>query len=111
MAKFLRLSNGVPRSFDEGSAIVIYDQSLTVVASGAGANEINGPVNAGVSITLPGSQTYADAELQIYLNGDRLESVFDYSYVGSIPRTQIQFTFGLVVGDRVDFRIDRVPSP
>lgn len=109
MGKFLRLSNGVPRSFQESSSLTIYDQSLTVVASGAGANQINGPVNAGVNVTLPGGQTYTAAELQIYLNGDRLESIFDYSYVASPPRTQVQFTFQLVVGDRIDFRIDRAP--
>lgn len=109
MGNFLRLTNGVPRSFAESSSTTIYDQSLTVVASGAGANEINGPVNAGVSITLPGSQTFTSAELQIFLNGNHLEPVFDYTYVGSPPRTQIQFTFGLIVGDRVDFRIDRAP--
>lgn len=109
MAKFLRLSNGIPRSFNEGSSVTIYDQSLTVVTSGAGANQINGPVTSGTSVTLPGSQTYTSAELQIYLNGDRLEPVFDYTYVGSPPRTQVQFTFDLVVGDRIDFRIDRAP--
>lgn len=109
MAKFLRLSNGVPRSFNEGASVTIYDQSLTVVPSGAGANQINGPVTAGTNVTLPGSQTYTAAELQIYLNGDRLEPIFDYSYVGSPLRTQVQFTFQLEVGDRVDFRIDRAP--
>jgi len=109
VAKFLRLSNGVPRSFNESSSISIYDQSLTVVASGAGANQINGPVTAGVSVTLPGGQTFTSAELQIYLNGDRLEPIFDYAYVGSPPRTQVQFTFSLEVGDRIDFRIDRAP--
>lgn len=109
MGLFLRLSGGLPRSFQESSSLTIYDQSLTVVASGAGANQINGPVNAGVNVTLPGSQTYTAAELQIYLNGDRLEPIFDYSYVGSVPRTNLQFTFQLVVGDRIDFRIDRAP--
>jgi hypothetical protein len=109
MAKFLRLSNGVPRSFNEGASITIYDQSLTVVPSGAGANEINGPVPASTNVTLPGAQTYTSAELQIYLNGDRLEPLFDYTYTGSPPRTQVQFTFQLEVGDRVDFRIDRAP--
>lgn len=109
MAKFLRLSNGVPRSFDEGASITIYDQSLTVVPSGAGANQINGPVTTGTGVTLPGGQTYTAAELQVYLNGDRLEPVFDYTYVGSPPRTQLQFTFQLEVADRLDFRIDRVP--
>lgn len=109
MAKFLRLSNGVPRSFQESASLTIYDESLTVVASSPDANEIVGPINAGVNVTIPGSQTYTAAELQIYLNGDRLEPVFDYAYVGSAPRSQVQFTFGLVVGDRVDFRIDRAP--
>lgn len=109
MAKFLRLSNGVPRSFAEGASVTIYDQSLTVVPSGAGANQINGPVTTGASVTLPGAQTYTAIELQIYLGGQRLEPVFDYSYVGSAPRTQVQFTFDLMVGDRLDFRIDRIP--
>lgn len=89
------------------AGVDIYDESLKVVASSPGAGEIVGPVSAGTNIALPNSQTYSSMELQVYLNGDRLESVFDYSYVGSIPRTQIQFTFSLEVGDRIDFRIDR----
>lgn len=109
MGQFLRLVNGVPRSFAESSSITIYDQSLTVVASGAGANQINGPVPAATSVTIPGSQTFTAAELQVYLNGDRLEPLFDYTYVGIVPRTQIQFTFQMEVGDRLDFRIDRAP--
>ena len=109
MGNFLRLVNGRPKSFAESSSITIYDQSLTVVPSGAGANQINGPVTAGTSVTIPGSQTFTAAELQVYLNGDRLEPLFDYTYVGSPPRTQLQFTFDLVVGDRLDFRIDRAP--
>lgn len=109
MGNFLRLVAGQAKSFAESNFTTIYDQSLTVVASGAGANQINGPVNAGVSVTLPGSQTYTSAELNIFLNGDRLEPTFDYTYVGSPLRTQVQFTFQLVVGDRVDFRIDRSP--
>jgi hypothetical protein len=109
MANFLRLSNGLPRSFPESSSLTIYDQSLTVVASGATSGQINGPVITGTSVTLPGSQTYTAAELQIYLNGNSLEPVFDYTYVGSPLRTQVQFTFQLEVGDRLDFRIDRAP--
>ena len=109
MGNFLRLSAGVARSFAEGGLVTIYDQSLVVVASGAGAGQINAPLPAGTSITLPASQTFTATELQIYLNGDRLEPTFDYTYVGSPPRTQIQFTFDLAVGDRIDFRIDRAP--
>lgn len=110
MANFLRLSNGLPRSFPESSSLTIYDQSLAVVASGATSGQINGPVITGTSITLPGGQTYTGAELQIYLNGDRVEVVFDYTYVGSgSGKTQVQFTFDLMVLDRIDFRIDRAP--
>ena len=105
MAKKLALVSGLPRMVTEGTAI--YDQPLTVVASGAGANQVNGPVNAGVSVTLPSAGTYNSTELQIFLNGTRLEAVFDYNYVGTVMRTQVQFTFGLVVGDVLVFRIDR----
>ena len=108
MAKKLTLVSGLPRMVNEGaSATPIYDQSLTVVASGAGANEVNGPINAGVSVTLPSAGTYNSTELQIFLNGTRLEAVFDYNYVGAVMRTQVQFTFDLVVGDVLVFRIDR----
>lgn len=111
MAKFLRLFNGVPRSFDESSSLPIYDERLTIVSGApADSNEMTGPVNAGVNVTLPDSGTYTALELQIYLNGDRLETVADYSYVGAGPtRTQVQFTFELVVGDTVDFVIQRGP--
>jgi hypothetical protein len=107
MAKKLALVDGLPRMVNEAGSTTIYDQPLTIVASGAGANEMNGPVNAGVSVTLPSSGEYNSTELQIFLNGTRLEAVFDYNYVGSIMRTQVQFTFGLVVGDVLVFRIDR----
>lgn len=109
MANFLRLVSGQAKSFAETNSITIYDQPLTVVASGAGANQINGPVNAGVSVTLPSGQTYTSSDLNVFLNGDRLQPVFDYTYVGSPLRTQVQFTFQLVVGDVVEFRIDRAP--
>ena len=107
MGKFLRLVNGIPRSVDEAGAVTIYDESLTVVSSGAGAGEINGPISTGTPITLPSSQTYEDDELEVYLNGQRVEAVKDYNYEGSTPRTQISFTFDIVVGDVMRFRIDR----
>lgn len=111
MGRFLRLVNGVARSFDESGTPTIYDERLTIVAGApANSNEMTGPVNAGVNVTLPDSGSYTGLELQIYLNGDRLESVADYAYVGgSPPRTQVQFTFGLVVGDAIDFVIQRAP--
>lgn len=107
MGNFLRLSAGVARSFAEGGSVAIYDQSLLLVTSSPGAGQIIGPITTGTNVTLPASQTYQGAELQIYLNGDRLETVYDYNYVGSGSKTQVVFTFDLVVGDRLDFRIDR----
>jgi len=111
MGRFLRLTNGVPRSFDESSSVGIYDERLTIVSGApADSNEMTGPVNAGTNVTLPDSGTYSGLELQIYLNGDRLETVADYAYVGAGPtRTQVQFTFELVVGDTIDFVIQRAP--
>jgi hypothetical protein len=96
MAKFLQLISGVPRMV-EVTDPVIYDEGVAVEA----------PVSAGTNISLPGGQTYTSEELEVYLNGTRLESVLDYTYVGSPPRTQIQFTFDLVDGDYYRFRIDR----
>jgi hypothetical protein len=104
MARVLSLINGVARMIDESSSISIYDESLEVVASGAGDGEINGPITAGTPVTLPASQTYTGEELQIFLNGNYLEDVIDYTFTSS---TQVTFTMDLEVGDIVRFRIDR----
>lgn len=104
MGKFLRLSNGVPRSFEESGSVTIYDQTLTVVASSPGAGEILGPIAASTAITLPASQTYTSGELELYVGSDRLNYLFDYVYVSA---SQISLTFQLIVGDRLRFRIDR----
>jgi len=106
--RFLSIINGVPRSFDESLAPAIYDEYLLVVASSpAGPNEIVGPISAGVNITLPNGGQYTGDELMVDLNGQTLENGFDFNYVGSPPRTQVAFTFGLVVGDRIYFRKHR----
>ena len=107
MAKFLRLVSGIPRSFNESSTTPIYDESLEVVASGAGAGQINGPITSGTAVTLPASQTYTGEELQLFLNGNYLEDVIDYTFTSS---TQVTFTMNLEVGDQIRFRIDRLPE-
>jgi hypothetical protein len=113
MANYLALVNGVPRQSVLPGTTLIYDQSITVVASGAGANQINGPVTTGTAVTLPSSGSYtlnanSVANIQVYLNGDRVEQVFDWSTSGAGPTfTAIQFTFNLNVGDRVDIRSER----
>ena len=58
MAKKLALVNGIPRMVDESASPAIYDETLTVVSSGAGAGEVNGPITAGSPVTLPDSKTY-----------------------------------------------------
>lgn len=97
MGKFLRLSNGVARHFDEASSPTIYDQPYAV----------NSTITTGTPVTLPASGTYDSAELQVYLNGVRLTPTEDYTYVGTVPRTQVSFTFDLMTGDEVRFYIDR----
>jgi hypothetical protein len=92
------------KSFEESGSSTIYDRYLEVVASGAGANQINGPITAGTNITLPSSQTYTGDELQVFLNGLRLDNVLDYNHVSS---TQISFLFNLEVTDVLRFYIDR----
>lgn len=104
MAKFLRLSGGIPRSFDESGSPAIYDETIAIVASGAVSPDLNGPVTAGTSITLPNGQTYTGDELQVYLNGLRLDDILDYNHTSS---TQIQMTFSLEVNDKLRFYIDR----
>jgi hypothetical protein len=109
MAKFLRLSGGVPRSFFESGAgaVPIYDETLKVVASSPSSGETT-PVLAGNPITLPNSGTYDGIELQVFLNGNYLEDVIDYTLTSS---TQITLTFDLEVGDKIRFRIDRPAEP
>ena len=98
MAK-LALINGFPRMTVEAGATTIYDQESTIGTT----------LTTGSSFTLPASQTYSADELEVYVNNTRLTRVADYNFVGSIPRTQINFTFDLIVGDKVRVRIDRAP--
>ena len=94
MGKFLRLTNGVPRSFDEASSTPIYDQSI----------DVGSIITTGTPVTLPASGTYDSQELEVYLNGQVLDDVADYNFVGSVPRTQVAFTFQLEIGDKIRFR-------
>jgi hypothetical protein len=92
MARYVTIVDGVPRlAVDPG--VALYDQSYSVVA----------PITSGTAITLPASETYTGAELQVFLNGQLLDDTFDFNWVGSPPRTQITMTFDLVIGDVVRF--------
>lgn len=95
---FLKLVNGRPVS--ASTDVTIYDES-TVIGGGG--------LSSGTPLTLPAAQTYTSLELEVYLNGQRLEDVVDYNFVASPPRTQVTFTFDLVQNDLVRFRIDRAP--
>lgn len=98
MARYLQLIDGVPRMRDVVITLpAIYDESITIASLTV----------TGTPITLPASQTYTNSELEVYLNGVRQEDTYDYTFIGAAPRTQIGFTFDLVNGDVVRFRIDR----
>ncbi len=111
----LVLTNGVPRmTAITASSPLIYDTNVTIVTSGQSLpTSINAPVTSGTAITLPSSGSYtlnanSIANLTIYFNSQRLEQTFDWSTSGAGPTyTAIQLTFGLVSGDRLDFRIER----
>lgn len=98
MAKKLALVSGVPRMVDETALPTIYTENYSVGGGG---------ITTGVPITLPSSQTYSSTELEVDLNGQSVDAGVDYTYVGSPPRTQIAFTFDLVDGDVLTFRIIR----
>jgi len=99
MGRFLRISSGVARSFDEAGSIAIYDQNSVIGGGG---------LTTGSPLTLPSGQTYDSSELEVYLNNVRLTPILDYNYVGgSPPRTQVEFTFDLLANEVVRFRIDR----
>jgi hypothetical protein len=73
-------------------------------------DQVQGPLTAGTDVTLPNSQTYTGAELQVTLNGLNLEPVGDYTYSGAgAPYSKVAFTFALLVSDVIDFRIIRGP--
>ena len=86
--------NGIPRMRDVTATVVTYSANMS----------ISSPVTANTSVTLPASETYSDVELSIFLRGVRLDTTNGYYYVGDIPRTQVAFTFDLVVGDLLVFR-------
>jgi hypothetical protein len=104
MSQKLALVMGIPRMVDESASPTIYDQTISVVASSPGAGEILGPISAGTPITLPLGKTYISDELEVYLSGERMKSVFDYNFNSA---TTVTFTFQLLAGDYVRFRIDR----
>ena len=97
MANVLALVNGVPRmTVTAVTYVAVYDASITLVST----------VTSGTAITLPSGQQYNSTELNIFLNGQKLDPA-DYTYVGSVPRTQVSFGQNLVAGDLLEFQIER----
>lgn len=110
MARVLSLITGIPRMVDESSSIPIYDQRIEIVASGPTGNQLVGPITSGTAVSLPLGQSYTATELEVDFRGQLLKPIYDYNYVGAGPtRTQVSFTFDLLVGDSIDFRVARGP--
>jgi hypothetical protein len=97
----------------------VYDETYVVVA-GIPSNqyELQGPVLAGVELILPndsrdvisGIQEYivGSGQLEIYLNGQYLRSVDNWSEIGTTGALskRITLTQDLEIGDKLTFRID-----
>jgi hypothetical protein len=60
-------------------------------------------ISSGTPITLPASGSYTNTELKIYVDGKRNFVTYDYNYEGSIPRTQVSFTYDLAAGTIILF--------
>lgn len=95
MGKALQLIRGMPRMAEVSGISSVYDQTLLMAADYA----------ANTQFTLPLARTYSSVELEVFRNGQFLESVIDYTYVGSIPRTQITLLSEIITGERLRFRI------
>lgn len=93
MTQVLQLLNGIPTMVEFSGNI--YEQTYN----------INALLASGTPITLPGGQTYTDDELKVYLDGKRMIPVYDLTYEGSIPRTQISFTFDVAAQSVVLYEI------
>lgn len=101
----LKMVAGIPRqTASVQSYSTPYQTTLLVVASGATTGQINGPITAGTAVTLPNSQTYSSTELLIALNGQLLAQTTDYTLTSS---TSVTFVNNLVVGDLIEFTIQR----
>ena len=88
----LKIVDGIPTA--STSSFNYYDEYVTLGA----------PITSGTNITLPASGTYTGDDLEVYLNNIRQTDVLDYTWQGSPPRTQIQFTRDLVIGDILRYR-------
>ena len=81
----------------QADILAIYDYSVVPSAT----------ITAGDPITLPYLGFYEGADLEVFLNGDFLEPLIDYTYIGSTAtRTQIALTFDAYTTDRIRFRKD-----
>ena len=92
MSKVVRGVSGILRFQEFG--VTVYNEQLDVIST----------ITAGTSISLPAAGTYLGSELSLFLNGQRMNYIEDYQYVGVGTRTQIQFLFDLVVDDKIIFR-------
>jgi hypothetical protein len=89
----LTLVNGIPRMVASAAAPAIYDHELTASNT-----------STGTPVTLPASGSFTGQELEVYLNGQRLEMSTDWAASGAGPTyTAVTFTFPLVLGDLVQF--------
>ncbi len=89
----------MPRSVSETAFTTIYEQSV----------DVGSTVTSGTAVTLPAAGSYVGDELEITLNGQVLDSGVDWNTVGSGTKTQVSYTFDLLAGDHIRYKIIRGP--
>lgn len=94
MGKVARIVNGVVRQVDTA-----LQYEATIVAPSGG-------YASGTNLTLPNGGTYFSKDLSVFLNGQLLEVGYDYNYVGTGTRTQIQLIAQVFEGERILYRVD-----
>lgn len=80
-----------------------------VLISGTGYDEtyeVVGTISAATPVSLPSSGTYDSAnDLELYVNNIPQDSGYDWNTSGSAPYSAVIFTFDLLAGDKVRFRV------
>ena len=75
-------------------AKTMYDENVDILAN----------ASSPVDVLLPNGETYEDEELLVELNGQLLRRTIDYTFLGSIPRTQIRVLQDVKIGDIIRIR-------
>jgi hypothetical protein len=104
MAKFLKLSGGIPTGADVTASINYYDESVPITTDigtpGTGYND------AHTRFTLPNSETYDGTtnQLEVFCNEAQWEPGIHFNYQNSSSATYIDTIAAIPKDNRIRFR-------